>query len=58
MTKNAYSIGEIRAIIAPIAREYGVKKIALFGSYAKGSATPKSDIDLHLIDTGDLWGYL
>jgi hypothetical protein len=57
MTKNAYSIGEIRAIIAPIAREYGVKKIALFGSYAKGNATPESDIDFHLIDTGDLWGY-
>ncbi len=24
----------------------GVKKIALFGSYARGSATPESDIDL------------
>jgi uncharacterized protein len=29
-----------------LAREFGVSKIGLFGSYAKGNANAKSDIDL------------
>ena len=29
-----------------LASEYGVKRIGLFGSYAKGTATESSDIDL------------
>lgn len=29
-----------------LAKEYGVKKLGLFGSYAKGSPTPTSDIDV------------
>ena len=41
----------IKKIITPIARSYGVKRIYLFGSYAKGSATEDSDIDL-LIEKG------
>jgi uncharacterized protein len=35
-----------------LAKEFGVSKIALFGSYARGEETFESDIDL-LIDTGD-----
>ena len=57
MRESAFTIDEIKAAIMPVARDYGVKKIAIFGSYAKGNATPMSDIDLHLIDTMDLWGY-
>jgi len=57
MNNQAYTIDEIKAAIIPVAQEYGVKQIALFGSYARGEATPKSDIDFHLIDTDDLWGY-
>ena len=30
-------------------RKYGVKRIGLFGSYARGTATPASDIDF-LVD--------
>lgn len=41
----------IKNAIQPIAKEYGVKKIYLFGSYAKGKATEKSDVDL-LIEKG------
>ena len=52
-----YSINEIRDAIIPIANKYKVKRIALFGSYAKGEAGKNSDIDLHLIDTGGMWGY-
>ena len=36
----------IKKAITPIARSYGVKRIYLFGSYAKGKATPVSDVDL------------
>ena len=41
----------IKSAIEPIARLYGVKKMYLFGSYAKGTANEKSDIDL-LIEKG------
>ena len=42
-----YSIEEIRQRIEPVAKKYGVSMIWLFGSYARGEATEKSDIDLH-----------
>ena len=41
----------IKETIKPIARSYGVKRIYLFGSYAKGSADENSDIDL-LVEKG------
>ena len=41
-----YSISEIASLVAPVAREYGAEKVALFGSYARGEAKPDSDIDL------------
>ena len=40
-----YTIEEIREKIIPIAKKYGVKKISLFGSYARGEATKNSDLD-------------
>lgn len=45
-----YSVEEIRKIVAPIAEKYGLKAVYLFGSYARGTATADSDIDL-LLDT-------
>ena len=39
-------IDEIREIVAPIAKQHGVDKVFLFGSYARGDATPASDVDL------------
>ncbi len=44
-------IATIRNVITPIAKSYGIKRIYLFGSYAKGEATEESDIDL-LIEKG------
>lgn len=44
-----YTINQIREIASPIAASYGVKKMSLFGSYARGEATEESDIDL-LVD--------
>ena len=46
-----YSISELRAILSPIFVAHGVKRAVLFGSYAKGLATPRSDVDL-LVDSG------
>lgn len=50
-----YTVDEITSLISPIAKNYGVKKIALFGSYAKGTQTDASDIDF-LIDKGNIRG--
>lgn len=41
----------IRNAVIPIGKAYGVKRIYLFGSYAKGTANENSDIDL-LIEKG------
>ena len=45
-------IEEIKSSVEQVARAYNIKKVDLFGSYADGKATKKSDIDL-LIDFGD-----
>jgi len=42
-------LGPHRKRIYRIARKYGVREIRVFGSVARGSATPKSDVDL-LVD--------
>ena len=48
-----YSIDELRHIISPIARAHGVKSVSLFGSYSKGTASERSDVDLK-IEKGQL----
>jgi predicted nucleotidyltransferase len=58
MTNRVYTIHEISALISPIAKHYGVGRLMLFGSYARGAATPQSDIDLRIADDGDLRGYM
>lgn len=42
---KVYTIEEIKAKAIPIAKKYGVKKLSLFGSYARGDANSKSDLD-------------
>ena len=44
-----YTIEKIREKVIPIAKKYGVKKISLFGSYARGEADEKSDLDFLVI---------
>ena len=56
MAEYIYSINEIADIVAPVAREYGVERVFLFGSYSRGEARPDSDIDLR-IDEGEIKGY-
>lgn len=45
------SVNQIQDLMMPIARKYGVKRMYLFGSYANGTATESSDIDL-LVEKG------
>ena len=49
------SINDIRQATQKVGRKYGIKKAYLFGSYAKGCANDKSDVDI-LIDKGELKG--
>lgn len=57
MTSKIYSIDEIKNIVTPIAKQYGVARIFLFGSYARGEATPSSDLDFR-VDKGRLRGLI
>ncbi|MCL1946418.1 MAG: nucleotidyltransferase domain-containing protein [Chitinivibrionia bacterium] len=54
--KPKHTIEEIRQIVIPIVKQYGVKRAYLFGSYARGEAKAKSDIDLR-IDAGKIKSY-
>ena len=42
---------EIAACFAPVFRRYGVQKAILFGSFARGEPSRRSDIDLILVQT-------
>lgn len=43
--RNVYTFYEIKRIIKPYLKKYSIEKAFLFGSYAKGTANKKSDID-------------
>jgi len=45
---------EIRAKVKPIADKYDVKEMYLFGSYARGEADEKSDLDFAVQEKGTL----
>lgn len=47
----AYSVEELQQVLMPVFKSYCVKSAVLFGSYAKGCATGKSDVDI-LVDSG------
>ncbi len=57
MAERIYTTDEIKRIVEPVAREYGVGRLSLFGSYARGEAGPDSDIDIRLIDGYQDWGW-
>lgn len=45
MNGKIFTIEEIINIVSPIAKDYGVQAVYLFGSYARGTATEDSDLD-------------
>ena len=51
MTETVLSLNEIEMNLTPVFQEFGVKRAILFGSYCKGTARARSDIDL-LVDSG------
>ena len=57
MSKPRFTIEEIKEKVIPVAKKYGVKKLWLFGSYARGEADAESDVDF-LIDGGKMRGMI
>ena len=53
MKDKVYTLDEIKQIASPIAQRYRIAALYLFGSYARGEATPHSDIDFR-VDRGNL----
>ena len=47
-TKKRYTIDELRSIVAPVAERYGVSKVYLFGSVARGDYNDNSDYDFYI----------
>ncbi|SFG89471.1 Predicted nucleotidyltransferase [Desulfotomaculum arcticum] len=54
MDKSIFSINEIKTILFPVFETAPVYRAILFGSYAKGSPTDKSDIDIVIDSKGKL----
>jgi len=54
--KNVHTINEIREMLLPIFTSNPIEKAILFGSYAKGVATPLSDIDIMIDSNGQVRG--
>ena len=54
-----YSVEEIKEKAVPIAKHYGVGKLALFGSYARGDNRENSDIDFVIdkVNSAELFAF-
>jgi len=52
-----HSIEELRSIVAPVAEKYGVGKVYLFGSVARGDHKAESDYDF-CIEFGKIRGLI
>jgi len=44
-----HSIEELRSIVTPVAERYGVSRVYLFGSRARGDGNEKSDYDFSIV---------
>lgn len=51
MEQKVFSSFEIQQILNPVFSQYNIRKAILFGSYAKGTASERSDVDL-FVDSG------
>ena len=50
-----YTIEQIKDRVSDVAVRHGVQRVCLFGSYARGDASSKSDVDL-LVEKGRIKG--
>ena len=46
-----YTVPQLREILTPVFDRFSIRRAVLFGSYGKGIANEKSDVDL-LVDSG------
>src|SRR5438105_3597235 len=44
--QNAPSVAELRALLRPFCQKHRIRRLDVFGSAARGQATPNSDVDL------------
>ena len=51
MCEKIYSLDDIKSALNPVFVKHNVKKAVLFGSYVKGLADSRSDVDL-LLNSG------
>ncbi|WP_034764701.1 nucleotidyltransferase family protein [Chrysiogenes arsenatis] len=49
---------QIESLKPELYNRFGIKKLALFGSYAKGEQTDKSDVDIVIIEMERKNGFL
>lgn len=54
MKQTIFNINEIKTILFPVFQTAPVYRAILFGSYAKGNPTDKSDIDIVIDSEGEL----
>ena len=52
MKEKIMTVDEISFVVKPLAEEYCIKEVYLFGSYARNEATEESDVDI-LVFGGD-----
>ncbi|MDR1185456.1 MAG: nucleotidyltransferase domain-containing protein [Coriobacteriales bacterium] len=52
MRDTTYTLQDLTRIVTPLAKEYGIEHVYLFGSYARNSQTASSDIDFRIDATG------
>lgn len=45
---DVFTIEEIAGMVKPLVEKHNVEKAIVFGSYARGTATPQSDLDVIL----------
>lgn len=48
---KVFSIDELKILLYPVFQGYNIRRAVLFGSYGKGLATSKSDVDI-VVDSG------
>lgn len=48
---KVYTVDELKTMLLPVFKGYDIRRAVLFGSYSKGLATPKSDVDI-LVNSG------
>ena len=48
MSEKVLSLEKIHDAVIPLAQRYGLERVFLFGSYARGDATETSDVDFRI----------